>query len=157
MNCPKCNSQGNDNYTVTKHLGLSYYISFTCSCGKVICLCTGIRLGNSSKSQMTDLNMLCILAGLLVGLQQIGVQKFFGAMRILSVVQIESYKRYENLLFTSIKKVAEKSIEFAANEARLYHKSDDIGVSINGAWLTQEFSSLYGVRTIMCGRSTKSH
>jgi hypothetical protein len=93
--------------------------------------------------------MLCILAGSLVGLQRTGLQKFFGALGILPPVQIESYKRYEGLLFTAIQQAAGKSIEVAANEARLYHKGDDIGVSIDGTWLTQGFSSLHGVGTVM--------
>ncbi len=149
MNCPKCNSHASYNYKITKRLGLTYYMSFTCSCGNVIRLCTGTRIKKSSKSQMTDLNMLCILAGSLVGLQRTGLQKFFGAIGILPPVQIESYKRYEDILFTAIQQAAEKSIEVAANEARLYHKSDDLGVSIDGTWLTQGFSSLHGVGTVM--------
>jgi hypothetical protein len=70
-------------------------------------------------------------------------------MGILPPVQIESYKRYEDLLFTTIQQAALKSTEVAAEEARLYHKGDDIGVSIDGTWLTKGFSSLHGVGTIM--------
>ena len=65
---------------------------------------------------MTDLNMLCVLAGSLVGLQRTGLKKFFGAMGILPPVQIESFKRYEALLCT---------------------------------WLTQGFSSLHEIGTIV--------
>ncbi|CAF1106956.1 unnamed protein product [Rotaria sordida] len=98
---------------------------------------------------MTDLNMTSILAGSLIGVQRRGLQKFFGAMGILPPVQIESYKRYEDLLFTSIQEVAEKSTEVAANEARAYYKGDDVTVSIDGTWLTQGYSSLHGVGTIV--------
>lgn len=149
MNCPECKCQGNYTYKITKRLGLCFYISFKCSCENIICLCTGTRLGNSSKSQMTDLNMMCILAGLLVGLQRTGLKKFFGAMGILPPIQIEYYKRYEDSLFTSIEEAAEKSMKVAADEARLYHKSDDICISIDGSWLTQGFSSLHGIGTVL--------
>jgi len=149
MNCPKCNSHGHYNYKITKRLGLSFYISFTCSCENIIRLSTGTRIDNSSKSQMTDLNMLCILAGSIVGLQRTGLKKFFGAMGILPPVKIESYKRYEHLLFTSIEEATGKSMEVAADEARLYYNSDDISVSIDGTWLTQGFSSLHGVGTVV--------
>ena len=149
MNCPGCNSHGHYNYKVTKRLGLSFYISFTCTCGNVIRLSTGTRIGIPPKSQMTDLNMLCILAGSLVGLQRTGLKKFFGAMGILPPVQIESYKHYEHLLSTSIEEVAEKSMEIAADEARRYRNSNDISVSIDGTWLTQGFSSLHGVGTVV--------
>jgi len=149
MNCSICNSHGHYDYKVTKRLGLSFYISFTCSCGNVIRLSTGTRLETSSKTQMTDLNILSILAGSLVGLQRTGLKKFSGAMGILPPVQIESYKQYEHLLSTSIEKVAEQSMKIAADEARLYYNSDDITVSIDGTWLTPGFSSLHGIGTVV--------
>ena len=149
MNCTKCNSHGHYNHKVTKRLGLSFYISFTCSCGKTIRLPTGTRMENLPKSQMTDLNMLCILAGSIVGLQRTGLKKFFSTMGILPPVKIESYKRYEKLLFKSIEETAEKSMKVAADEARSYHNSDDISVSIDGTWLTQGFSSLHGIGTVV--------
>ena len=70
-------------------------------------------------------------------------------MGILLPVQIESYKRYEELLFTSIRTEAQKSTEVAANEARMHFKGNDVTVSIDGTWLTQGFSSLHGVGTIV--------
>ena len=149
LNCSKYNSHGLYDYKITKRLGLSFYMSFICPCGNVIRLSTGSRVAKPSKSQMTDLNMLCVLAGSLVGLQRTGLRKFFGAMGILPPVQIESYKRYEDRVFTSIEEAAKKSMEVAADEARSYHGSNDIGVSIDGSWLTQGFSSLHGVGTIM--------
>ncbi|CAF3333513.1 unnamed protein product [Rotaria sp. Silwood2] len=149
MNCSKCNVNGEYNFKVTKRLGLSYYISFTCSCGNVIRLSTGNRISSSTKTQMTDLNMLGVLAGSLVGIHRRGIQKFFGAMGILPPVQIEYYKCYEDLLHKSIEKVAEKSKETAADEARKYYNSNDITVSIDGTWLTQGFSSLHRVGTIL--------
>ncbi|CAF3909436.1 unnamed protein product [Rotaria sp. Silwood1] len=136
MKCPECDVHEQYDFKVTKRLGLSYYISFTCSCGNIIHFMTGNRISPSSNSQMTDLNMTSILAGSLSGVQRRGLQKFFGAMGILPPVQIESYKRYEDLLFTSIQEVAEKSTEVAANEARMYYKGDDVTVSIDGTWLT---------------------
>jgi hypothetical protein len=149
MNCPKCNVNGKYDFEVTKRLGLSYYISFTCSCGNIIRFITGNRILPGSKSQMTDLNMSSILAGSLIGVHRRGLHKFFGAMGILPPVQIESYKRYEELLSTSIQVVAEKSTEIAANEARAYYKRDDVTVSIDGSWLTQGYSSIHGLGTIV--------
>jgi len=149
MNCPECNVHGKYDFEVTKRLGLSYYISFTCSCGNIIRFITGNRILPSSNSQKTDLNMSSILAGSLIGVQRRGLQKLFGAMGILPPVQIESYKRYEDLLFKSIQVVAQKSTEVAANEARTYYKGDDVTVSIDGTWLTQGYSSLHGVGTIV--------
>jgi hypothetical protein len=149
MNCPKCDVHGKYDFKVTKRLGLSYYISFTCSCENIIRFITGNRIIPSSKSQMTDLNMSSILAGSLVGVQRRGLQKFFGAMGILPPVQIESYKRYEDLLFTSIHVVADESTEVAANETRTYYKGNDVTVSIDGTWLTQGYSSLHGVGTLI--------
>lgn len=149
MKCPKCDLHGNYNFKVTKRLGLSYYISFTCSCGNVIRFVTGNRILPLSNSQMTDLNLSSILAGSLIGVQRRGLEKFFGAIGILPPVQIESYKRYEELLFACIQKEAEKSTAVAADEARSYFQGDDITVSIDGTWLTQGFSSLHGVGTIV--------
>lgn len=149
MNCPKCNVHGNYDFKVTKRLGLSYYISFTCSCGNIIRFITGNRILPSSNSQMTDLNMLSTLAGSLIGVQRRGLHKFFGAMGILPPVQIESYKKYEELLITAIQEVAEKSTEVAANEACTYYKGNDVTVSVDGTWLTQGYSSLHGVGTIV--------
>jgi hypothetical protein len=149
MNCSKCNSHGHYDYKATKRLGLSFYISFTCSCGNIIRLFTGNRLETSSKTQMTDLNMLSILAGSLVGLHRTGLKKFLGVMGILPPVQIKSYQQYEQLLSASIEKVAEQSMKVAGDEARLYHHSDDITVSVDGTWLTQGFSSLHGIGTIV--------
>lgn len=148
MNCPKCNVNGKYDFKVTKRLGLSYYISFTCSCGNIIRFITGKRILPSTKSQMTDFNISSIIAGSLVGIQRRGLQKFFGAMGILPPVQIESYKRYENLLLSAIEEAAEKSTQVAADEARKYYKGDDVTVSIDGTWLTQGFSSLHGIGTI---------
>ncbi len=149
MNCPKCNVHGKYDFKVTKRLGLSYYISFTCSCGNIIRFITGNRILPSTNAQMTDLNMTSILAGSLIGIQRRGLQKFFGAMGILPPVQIESYKRYEDLLFASVQEVAEKSTQVAANEARTYYKGDDVTVSIDGTWLTQGYSSLHGIGTVV--------
>jgi hypothetical protein len=149
MNCPKCNSHGHYNYKITKRLGLSFYISFICTCGNVIRLSTGARLEISPTSQMTDLNVLSVLAGSLVGLQRTGMKKFFGAMGILPPVKIKSFKRYEHLLSKSIEHVAKVSMGVAAEEARLYHNSDDISISIDGTWLTQGFTSLHGVGTVV--------
>ena len=70
-------------------------------------------------------------------------------MGILPPVQIESYQRYEELLFASIRNEAEKSTEIVANEARIHFQGDDVTVSIDGTWLTQGFSSLHGVGTIV--------
>jgi len=149
MSCPKCEDHESYNFKVTKRLGLSYYISFICSCGNIIRFVTGNRILPSSKSQMTDLNMSSILAGSLIGVQRRGLEKFFGAMGILPPVQIESYQRYEKLLFASIRNQAEKSTAVAADEARAHFQGDDITVSIDGTWLTQGFSSLHGVGTIV--------
>ncbi|CAF3706158.1 unnamed protein product [Adineta steineri] len=63
-------------------------------------------------------------------------------MDILPPVHIESYKRYEDLLFTSIQEVA-------TNEARTCCKDNDVNVSIDGTWLTQDYSSLYGLGTLV--------
>jgi hypothetical protein len=95
MKCSNCDLRGSYDFKVTKRLGLSYYISFTCSCGNVICFVTGNRILPSSNSLMTGLNMSSILAGSLIGVQRRELEKFFGAMGILPPVQIESYKRYE--------------------------------------------------------------
>ena len=113
-------------------MGLSYYISFICTCGNVIRFVTGNRLERPSNSEMTDLNMSSILAASLIGVQRRGLEKFFGAMGILPPVQIESYKQYEQLLFASAHREAEKSTEIAAEEARAHFRSDDINVSIDG-------------------------
>lgn len=107
MKCPKCDLYESYDFKVTKRLGLSYYISFTCSCGNVIRFVTGNRILPTSSSQMTDLNMSSIFAGSLIGVQRRGLEKFFGAMGILPPVQIESYKRYEELLFGSVRREAE--------------------------------------------------
>ena len=149
MNCPKCDTHGQYHFKVTKRLGLVYYISFICQCGNIIRLITGNRIVPSSNSQMTDLNMTSILAGSLLGVHRRGLQKFFGAMGILPPVQIESYKRYENLLSESVRVLAEKSKEVAANEVRNYYHSDDVAVSIDGTWMTQGHSSLHGIGTIL--------
>jgi hypothetical protein len=149
MICSKCNVCGTYDFKVTKRLGLSYYISFTCSCGNIIRFVTGNRISASSNSQMTDLNITSILAGSLIGVHRRGLAKFFGAMGILPPIQIESYKRYEALLLTSIQDEAAKSTAVAANEARAYYKGDDVTVSIDGTWLTQGYSSLHGVGTIV--------
>lgn len=149
MKCPGCDLLGSYGFKVTKRMGLSYYISFICTCGNVIRFVTGNRLERPSNSQMTDLNMSSILAASLIGVQRRGLEKFFGAMGILPPVQIESYKQYEQLLFASVHKEAEKSTEIAAEEARAHFRSDDITVSIDGTWLTQGFSSLHGVGTIV--------
>jgi hypothetical protein len=93
--------------------------------------------------------MSSILAGSLIGIQRRGLEKFFGAMGILLPVKIESYKRYEDLLSKSIQVEAEKSTEVAANEARTYYKGDNVTVSIDGTWLTQGYSSLHGIGTIV--------
>ena len=98
---------------------------------------------------MTDLNMTSMIAGSLIGIQRRGLQKFFGAMGILPPVQIESYKRYEDLLLASIHETADKSKEIAADESRMYCKGDDITVTIDGTWLTQGYSSLHGVGTVV--------
>lgn len=149
MNCPKCGFNGNHDFQVTKRLGLSYYISFTCSCGNILRFVTGNRISPSSNSQMTDFNMTSVLAGSLIGIQRRGLEKFFGAMGILPPVQIESYKRYEDLLFEAIEKNAKKSMKIAADEARNHFQGDDVTVSVDGTWLTQGFSSLHGVGTIL--------
>ena len=149
MKCPRCDLLGSYGFKVTKRMGLSYYISFICSCGNVIRFVTGNRLERPSNSQMTDLNMSSILAASLIGVQRRGLEKFFGAMGILPPVQIESYKQYEKLLFASVHKEAEKSTEVAAEEARTHFRTDDITVSIDGTWLTQGFSSFHGVGTIV--------
>ena len=93
--------------------------------------------------------MCSILAASLIGVQRQGLEKFFGAMGILSPVQIKSYQQYEQQLFASVHKEAEKSMKVAAEEARAHFQSDDIIVSIDGTWLTQGFSSLHGVGTIV--------
>ena len=149
MKCSNCDLRWSYDFKVTKRLGLSYYISFTCSCGSVIRFVTGNRILPSSNSQMTDLNMSSIFAGSLIGVQRRGLEKFFGAMGLLPPVQIESYKRYEELLFEFIQKEAEKSTTVAANEAKIHFQGDDVTVSIDGTWLTQGFSSLHGVGTIV--------
>lgn len=149
MKCPGCDLRGSYGFKVTKRLGLSYYISFVCSCANVIRFVTGNRLQRPSKSQMTDLNMTSILAASLVGVQRRGLEKFFGAMGILPPVQIESYQQYEQQLFASVHKEAENSTKVAAEEARAHFQSNDITVSIDGTWLTQGFSSLHGVGTVV--------
>lgn len=149
MKCPRCDLVGNYGFKVTKRSGLSYYISFICSCGNVIRFATGSRLEQPSNSQMTDLNMASILAASLIGVQRRGMEKFFGAMGILPPVQMKSYKQYEQLLFASVHKESEKSTKVAAEEARAHFQSDDITVSVDGTWLTQGFSSLHGVGTIV--------
>ena len=98
---------------------------------------------------MTDLNMTSILAASLVGVQRRGLEKFFGAMGILPPVQVESYQQYAQQLFASVHKEAEKSTKVAAEEARAHFQSNDITVSIDGTWLTQGFSSLHGVGTVV--------
>lgn len=70
MNYPKFSPRRNYNYKITKRLGLSFYISFMCSCENVIHLCSGTRVENPSNCQMTDLNMLSIFAGSFDGLQR---------------------------------------------------------------------------------------
>ncbi len=50
---------------------------------------------------MTDLSISSILTESLTDIQQQGLEKVFGATGILLPVQIESYKRYRDLLFTS--------------------------------------------------------
>lgn len=149
MTCPQCSCQGKYVLKVTKRLGLSYYMSFICVCGNVIRFVTGNRILPSSKSQMTDLNMMSALAGSLIGIHRRGLEKFFGAMGILPPVQIESFKKYENMLFKSIQIAAEKSTEVAAEEARAFHQGEDITVSIDGTWLTEGFTSLHGIGTIL--------
>jgi hypothetical protein len=149
MKCTSCNSQGNYGFKVTKRLGLSYYISFVCSCEHVIRFVTGNRMQRSPSSQMTDLNMTSIFGASLIGVQRRGLEKFFGAMGILPPIQIESYKKYEAQLFASIQEAAEKSTQVAADEAKVHFRGDDITVSIDGTWLTQGFSSLHGVGTIV--------
>lgn len=149
MKCPGCDHLGNYDFKVTKRLGLSYYISFICSCSNVIRFVTGNRLQHPVNSQMTDLNMTSILAASLIGIQRRGLEKFFGAMGILPPVQLESYQQYEQQLFASVHKEAEKSMKVAAEEARTHFRSDDITVSIDGTWLTQGFSSLHGVGTVL--------
>lgn len=149
MNCSECNKNGNYSFKVTKRLGLSYYISFICSCGNILRFVTGNRISTSSNAQMTDLNMMSTLAGSLIGVQRRGLEKFFGAMGILPPVQIESYKRYETSLFGVIMEKAQKSMSIAADEARKHFEGDDVTVSIDGTWLTQGFSSLHGVGTIV--------
>ncbi|CAF0855477.1 unnamed protein product [Adineta steineri] len=91
---------------------------------------------------MTDSNMTNVLAGSLIDSQHRGLQNLSGPMDILPPVHIECYKRYEDLLFTSIQEVA-------ANEARTYCKGNDVTVSIDGTWLTQGYSSLHGVGTLV--------
>ena len=93
MKCPRCDLLGSYGFKVTKRMGLSYYISFICSCGNVIRFITGNRLERPANSQMIDLNMSSILAACLIGVQRRGLEKFFGAMGILPPVQIKSYQQ----------------------------------------------------------------
>ena len=72
MKCPRCDLLGSYGFKVTKRMGLSYYISFICSCGNVIRFITGNRLERPANSQMTDLNMSNILAASLIGVQRRG-------------------------------------------------------------------------------------
>ncbi|CAF1611253.1 unnamed protein product, partial [Didymodactylos carnosus] len=147
MKCSDCGRSGDYTFKVTKRLGLSYYVSFTCECGDVLRFVTGTRIRTDTSTQMTDLNMTSIIGGSLVGLHRRGLTKLFGTMGILPPVQIESYKKYEKFLCDTAEHVVTKSMQDGAQEACTHFQSKDICVSVDGTWLTQGFSSLHGIGT----------
>ncbi|CAF1578820.1 unnamed protein product [Didymodactylos carnosus] len=76
--CPKCDKTDSYCFHITKRLGLVYFINFICSnCENVIRFTNGGRImaSQTKNSQMTDVNMMLVLGGALVGLNRRGLSK----------------------------------------------------------------------------------
>ncbi|CAF0865730.1 unnamed protein product [Didymodactylos carnosus] len=98
---------------------------------------------------MTDMNMMLVLGGALVGLDRRGLSKVVGTLGLLPSVKLQNFQKYENELVVATRETADKSMSTAANEARSHFSGNDISVSVDGTWMTQGFSSLYGVGNLL--------
>ncbi|CAF1456987.1 unnamed protein product, partial [Didymodactylos carnosus] len=150
--CPKCDKTDSYCFHITKRLGLVYFINFICSnCENVIRFTNGGRIMTSQtkNSQMTDMNMMLVLGGALVGLNRRGLSKVVGTLGMLPPVKMRNFQKYENELVVATREAADKSMSTAANEVRSHFSSNDISVSLDGTWMTQGFSSLHGVGTLI--------
>ncbi|CAF1584782.1 unnamed protein product, partial [Didymodactylos carnosus] len=150
--CPKCDKTDSYCFHITKRLGLVYFINFICSnCENVIRFTNGGRIMTSQtkNSQMTDMNMMLVLGGALVGLNRRGLSKVVGTLGMLPPVKMRNFQKYENELVVATREAADKSMSTAANEARSHFSSNDTSVSVDGTWMTQGFSSLHGGGTLI--------
>ncbi|CAF4628690.1 unnamed protein product [Didymodactylos carnosus] len=92
---------------------------------------------------------MLVLGGALVGLNRRGLSKVVGTLGMLPPVKMRNFQKYENELVVATREAADKSMSTAANEVRSHFSSNDISVSLDGTWMTQGFSSLHGVGTLI--------
>jgi hypothetical protein len=113
LSCPSCRRVGKMSQKVTQRRGLLYHITFSCTCSFETSFTNSTQLLHSSTARMDELNMLACAAANVVGIKRTGMTTILGMLNILPPVQIENWKKYNEIYSNALDTTKDKSLEMA--------------------------------------------
>jgi hypothetical protein len=113
--CPSCRRIGKLSQKVTQRRGLLYNITFACKCSFETSITNSKELVHPSTKRMDELNMMACTAANVLGIKRTGMTTILGMLNILPPVQIENWKKYNNLYSNALSIIKDKSLEKAGN------------------------------------------
>lgn len=111
--CPSCQRSGEISQKVTQRRGLLYNITFACTCAYETSITNSKKLVHPSTTRMDELNLMACAAANALGIKRTGMTIILGMLNVLPPVQIERWKKYNNLYSNALSIVKDKSLEKA--------------------------------------------
>ena len=115
LRCPSCRRIGKMSQNVTQRRGLLYNITFACTCSFETSITNSKELVHPSTTRMDELNMMACAGANVLGIKRTGMTTILGMLNILPPVQIENWKKYNNLYSNALSIIKDKSLENAGN------------------------------------------
>jgi hypothetical protein len=110
LSCPLCYRVGKMSQKVTQRRGLLYHITFSCTCSFETTFTNSTQLDHSATARMDELNMMACVAANVAGIKRTGMTTILGILNILPPVQIENWKKYQEIYSNALDVVKDESL-----------------------------------------------
>ncbi len=110
LSCPLCYRVGKMSQKVTQRRGLLYHITFSCTCSFETTFTNSTQLVHSATARMDELNMMACVAANVAGIKRTGMTTILGILNILPPVQIENWKKYQEIYSNALDVVKDESL-----------------------------------------------